>query len=414
MRAGTLVRDRAAARRRRPPQSPSLMLLPRKLRFGMVGGGPGAFIGAVHRRAAELDGLAELVAGAFSSDAERSRAQGAAYALDPRRVYASYEEMAEREAALPEGERIDFVSIVTPNHLHFPVARAFVERGFHVVCDKPLTTTLADAEALCRLVARHGVVFALTHPYAAYPMVQQARVLVARGALGPLRKVIVEYSQGWLSTAVEATGNRQADWRTDPARAGAGAIGDIGTHAEHLARFVTGLAMERLYADVSTFVPGRRIDDDANMLVHYQGGAKGLLVCSQISAGEENRLALRVYGTAASLEWQQQQPNELLVRRGDGPMERYTPGHAFLDERARRGTRMPAGHPEGLLEAFANIYASAARLIAARLAGTPPDPLDLELPTVQDGAVGVHFIHAALESARRGDWVDAAYAPPTA
>lgn len=384
----------------------------RRLRYGMVGGGPGAFIGAVHRRAAALDGLAELVAGAFSSDAGRSRAQGAELGLDPRRVYASYEEMAEREAALPEGERIDFVAIVTPNHMHYANARAFVERGIHVVCDKPLTTTLEDAEALCRLVAERDVVFALTHPYAAYPLVKQARALVASGALGTLRKVIVEYSQGWLATAVEETGNRQADWRTDPARAGAGAIGDIGTHAEHLARYVTGLEMERLYADVSTFVPGRRIDDDANMLVHYKGGAKGILVCSQISAGEENRLALRVYGTAASLEWQQQAPNELLVRRADGPLERYTPGHAFLAPAARRGTRMPPGHPEGLLEAFANIYASVARVILARRAGVAPDPLDLDLPTVQDGAAGVHFVHAALESGRSHAWVDAAYTPP--
>ena len=384
----------------------------RRLRYGMVGGGPGAFIGAVHRRAAALDGLAELVAGAFSSDAARSRAQGAELGLDPRRVYASYEEMAEREAALPDGERIDFVAIVTPNHMHYPNARAFVERGIHVVCDKPLTTTLEDAEALCRLVAEHDVVFALTHPYAAYPLVKQARALVANGTLGTIRKVIVEYSQGWLATAVEETGNRQADWRTDPARAGAGAIGDIGTHAEHLARYVTGLEMERLYADVSTFVPGRRIDDDANMLVHYRGGAKGILFCSQISVGEENRLALRVYGTEASLEWHQQTPNELLVRRADGPLERYTPGHAFLAPEARRGTRMPPGHTEGLLEAFANIYASVARVILARRAGVAPDPLDLDLPTVQDGAAGVHFVHAALESGRTHAWVNAAYTPP--
>ncbi|WP_284349335.1 Gfo/Idh/MocA family protein [Roseisolibacter agri] len=389
-------------------------MMTRRLRYGMVGGGPGAFIGAVHRRAASLDGLAELVAGAFSSDAARSRAQGAELGLDPRRVYASFEEMAAREAELPEGERIDFVAIVTPNHMHYANARAFVERGIHVVCDKPLTTTLEDAEALCRLVAERDVVFALTHPYAAYPLVKQARALVASGALGVVRKVIVEYSQGWLATAIEETGNRQADWRTDPARAGAGAIGDIGTHAEHLARYVTGLEIERLYADVSTFVPGRRIDDDANMLVHYRGGAKGILVCSQISVGEENRLALRVYGTDASLEWHQQTPNELLVRRADGPTERFTPGHAFLVPEARRGTRMPPGHPEGLLEAFANIYANVARVIMARRAGVAPDPLDLDFPTVQDGAAGVHFVHAALASGRTHAWVDAAYTPPTA
>ncbi len=382
------------------------------LRFGMVGGGPGAFIGAVHNRAATLDGLAVLVAGAFSSDAAKSRAQGEQYGLMPGRVYASFEEMAVREAALPEGERIDFVSIVTPNHLHFPVARAFIERGFHVVCDKPLTTTLEDAETLCRLVKQHDVVFALTHPYTAYPMVKQARALVERGALGTVRKVIVEYSQGWLATPVEQTGNKQADWRTDPARAGAGAIGDIGTHAEHLARYVSGLEMERLFADVSSMVAGRRIDDDANMLVHYKGGAKGILFCSQISVGEENRLAIRVYGTTASLEWHQEDPNFLVVRRADGPIETYKPGHAHLVPAAQRGTRMPAGHPEGMLEAFANIYVSAIRVIAARRAGVAPDPLDLDFPTARDGAVGVHFIQSALESGRAGDWVDASYDAP--
>ena len=380
----------------------------------MVGGGPGAFIGAVHHRAATLDGMATLVAGAFSSDAARSREQGAAYGLAPDRTYASFEDMARREAALPADERIDFVSIVTPNHLHYPVARAFIEQGIHVVCDKPLTTTLEDAEDLCRLVKAHDVVFALTHPYTAYPMVRQARALVQDGALGTVRKIIVEYSQGWLSTPLEQSGNKQADWRTDPARAGAGAIGDIGTHAEHLARFVTGLEMEQLLADVSSFVPGRRIDDDANMLVRYQGGAKGVLFCSQISVGEENRLAIRVYGTTASLEWHQQDPNFLTVRHADGPTETYKPGHAFLTAAAQRGTRLPAGHPEGLHEAFANIYSNAMRVMLARDAGETPDPLDLDFPTVRDGAVGVHFIKAALRSGLAGDWVDAAYVAPGA
>lgn len=384
----------------------------RSLRFGMVGGGPGAFIGAVHNRAATVDGLATLVAGAFSSDAAKSREQGEVYRLAPERVYGSFEEMAEREAALPKDMRIDFVSIVTPNHLHFPVAKAFIERGFHVVCDKPLTTTLEDAEELCHLVKKHDVVFALTHPYVGYPMVKQARALVQDGALGTVRKVLVEYSQGWLATRVEETGQKQAGWRTDPARAGAGAIGDIGTHAEHLARYVTGLEMEELFADVSTYVPGRRIDDDANMLVHYAGGAKGILSCSQIAVGEENRLTIRIYGTTASLEWKQEDPNFLYVRHADRPMEVYKPGHAHLVPAAQRGTRMPAGHPEGLLEAFANIYGSALRVIAALRDGETPDPLDLDFPTVRDGAVGVNFIQAALESSRKGDWADAAYEPP--
>jgi predicted dehydrogenase len=378
----------------------------------MVGGGPGAFIGAVHKRAATLDGLAELVAGAFSSDAKKSREQGDAYRLSPDRVYATFAEMAEREAARPQGDRIDFVSIVTPNHLHHPVAKAFIERGIHVVCDKPLTTTLEDAEDLCRLVKKHDVVFAVTHAYTAYPMVRQARALVHDGVLGTVRKIVVEYSQGWLATPLEKTGQKQAGWRTDPARAGAGAIGDIGTHAQHLARFVTGLEMERLFADVSTFVPGRQIDDDANLLVRYRGGAKGILFCSQISVGEENRLAIRVYGTTASLEWHQQDPNFLYLRRPNSPTEVYKPGNAYLDAAAQRVTRMPPGHPEGLLEAFANTYASAMRVMAARLAGETPDPADLDFPTVRDGAVGVHFIQAVLESAKNGDWVDAAYDPP--
>ncbi len=388
------------------------MTVHRPLRFGMVGGGPGAFIGAVHNRAATLDGLAVLVAGAFSSDPAKSREQGEAYGLASNRVYSTFEEMATGEAALPPGERIDFVSIVTPNHLHFPSAKAFIERGFHVICDKPLTTTLEDAEELCRLVKKHDVVFALTHTYAGYPMVKQARALVAAGALGTVRKIVVEYSQGWLATPLEQTGQKQAGWRTDPARAGAGAIGDIGTHAEHLAKYITGLEMERLFADVSTMVPGRRIDDDANMLVHYQGGAKGILFCSQISVGEENRLSIRVYGTSASLEWHQEDPNFLYVRHPDGPTEVYKPGHAHLVPAAQRGTRMPAGHPEGLLESFANIYSSAMRVIRARIAGETPDPLDLDFPTVRDGASGVHFIQTALRSGRDGAWVDASYDPP--
>jgi predicted dehydrogenase len=380
----------------------------------MVGGGPGAFIGAVHHRAATLDGLAILVAGAFSSDPEKSRTQGEAYGLAPNRVYASYEEMASREAALPASERIHFVSIVTPNHLHFPVAKAFIERGFHVVCDKPLTVKLEDAEELCRLVKRHDVVFALTHSYSAYPMVKQARALVQSGALGTVRKIIVEYSQGWLATRLEESGNKQAGWRTDPDRAGAGAIGDIGTHAEHLARYITGLEMARLFADVSSFVPGRRIDDDANMLVQYQNGAKGILTCSQICVGEENRLGIRVYGTEASLEWHQEDPNVLVVRHNNGPTETYKPGHGFLVPAAQRGTRMPPGHPEGLHEAFANIYSSAIRVMVARLTGATPDPLDLDFPSVRDGATGVHFIHTALKSGREGSWVDAAYVAPGA
>ena len=381
------------------------MPLNRALRFGMVGGGPGAFIGAVHRRAATLDGLATLVAGAFSSDGNKSRAQGRELHLDANRVYDSHEQMAEREAALPANERIDFVSIVTPNHVHFPGAKAFIERGIHVICDKPMTTTLADAEALCRLVRKHDVVFALTHNYSGYPLVKQARALVRAGTLGRVRKVVAEYSQGWLSTLVEATGQKQADWRTDPARAGAGALGDIGSHAEHLARYVTGLEIEELCADVSTFVDGRRVDDDANILVRYRGGAKGLVFCSQVSLGEENRLSVRVYGTEGSLEWHQQEPNTLIVRHADAPLEVYKPGHAFLSPEARHATRLPSGHPEAFLEAFANVYANAMRTIGSRLAGETPDPLDLDFPTAEDGLAGVRFILRAVESGQKADWV---------
>jgi predicted dehydrogenase len=380
------------------------MPLTRKLRFGMVGGGPGAFIGAVHRRAATLDGLATLAAGAFSTDGDKSRAQGRELHLDPQRVYDSFGAMAEREAALPAEERIDFVSIVTPNHVHYRAARAFIERGIHVICDKPMTTTLEDAEALCQLVRKHDVVFALTHNYSGYPLVKQARAMVRAGELGEIRKIVAEYSQGWLSTRIEATGQKQADWRTDPARAGTGALGDIGSHAEHLARYVTGLEIEQLCADVSTFVEGRRIDDDANLLVRYRGGAKGLVFCSQVSLGEENRLSLRVYGTEASLEWRQEEPNFLVVRRGDRPMEVYKPGHAFLSPEAKHATRLPSGHPEAFLEAFANVYANAMRTIGARIAGEKPDPLDVDFPTVEDGLAGVRFILTAVDSGRKAEW----------
>lgn len=389
------------------------MTLDRKLRYGMVGGGPGAFIGAVHRAAATLDGEIELVAGAFSSEALRSREQGAALYLDPKRVYESFDHMAAAEANLPEDERIDFVSIVTPNHLHFDVARAFLVAGFHVVCDKPLTNTVADAEALCRLVGERDVVFALTHNYTGYPMVKEARALVRDGRLGEVRKVVVEYPQGWLSTLLEASGHKQAEWRTDPERAGvSSALADIGSHADNLARYVTGLEVEELCADVSTLVPGRRMEDDANVLIHYAGGARGVLYASQVSVGEENDLRLRVYGTEAALDWRQEAPDYLWLKSPDRPAERLSRGNDYLSPEARHATRLPPGHPEGFLEAFANIYRSAGRCMAAAIAGEEPDPLDTDYPTVQDGARGVHFIHRAIESGRTQSWVDAVYTPP--
>ena len=393
------------------------MVLDRKLRYGMVGGGPGAFIGAVHRSAAALDGEIELVAGAFSSSPEASRQQGERLHLDPDRVYGTYEEMAVREAERPPGERIDFVSIVTPNALHHDVAVAFIEQGIHVVCDKPMTTTLADAEDLCRRVDEAGVVFALTHTYAGYPMVKQARALVEQGVLGPLRKIVVEYPQGWLARPLEEDGDKQAAWRTDPEVAGAGALGDIGTHAEHLARYVTGLGLERLCADVGTVVEGRAVDDDVSVLARFEGGVRGLLYCSQISAGEENNLRLRVYGTDAGLDWRQEDPHRLRLLtdlEGDAPEKVYTHGRSYLDASVQPFLRTPQGHPEGYIEAFANLYRSAGRTIAARTAGVAPEPHDLDFPTVQDGARGVHFVETVLESDRAQAWVDASYTPPGA
>ena len=391
-------------------------MLDRTLTYGMVGGGPGAFIGAVHRAAARLDGTSELVAGAFSSDPRRSRQQGEALHLDDDRVYGSYQEMADREAERPPDERIDFVSIVTPNHLHFPVARAFVERGFHVVCDKPLTTSLQEAEVLCEMADAHDVVFAVTYTYSGYPLVKHARALVQSGAIGDVRRVVCEYPQGWLSAPVEEEGNKQAAWRTDPGTAGAGVLGDIGTHAEHLVRYVTGHRLTRLCADVGTVVDGRAVEDDVSVLCRWGGAGdrevRGLLYCSQISQGEENNLRLRVYGTDGSVDWRQEDPCRLVVRRNSQPMEVHTHGSDYLADAARRTSRLPPGHPEGFIEAFANIYRAAGRAMAARLAGETPEGRDLDVPTVQDGAIGVHFIETALESGRREAWVDATYYPP--
>jgi predicted dehydrogenase len=372
----------------------------------MIGGGRGAFIGAVHRLAAIMDGQAELVAGAFSSDAARSKASGADLWLDPARVYGSYREMALSEAARPAGERLDFVVIVTPNHQHFPPAKLFLEAGFNVVCDKPATFDLKEALALRKIVARTKMVFVLTHNYTGNAMVKQARELVRQGALGPIRKIVVEYPQGWLSTRLEATGQKQAEWRTDPKRSGAaGCLGDIGTHAENLARYVTGLKIDSLCADLTTFVGGRKLDDDGNILVRYRGGAKGVLHASQISVGEENNLNLRVYGTKAGLEWHQEHPNELVVKYPDRPAQIWRRGNGYVGAQAQRFTRVPAGHPEGYLEAFGNIYREAFRAIAAEVAGQRR-PKDLDFPTIDDGVYGMAFIETAVKSARRGArWV---------
>ncbi len=378
----------------------------RKFRFGMIGGGRGAFIGAVHRIAAAMDGKAELVAGAFSADAARSRLSGADLLLTPARVYGSYAAMAQAEAVLPADRRLDFVVIVTPNHQHFAPAKLFLEAGFNVVCDKPATFNLAEARALQKVVARTKKVFALTHNYTGNAMVKQARDFVRAGKLGKIRKVVAEYPQGWLSTLLEGTGQKQAGWRTDPKRSGAaGCIGDIGTHAENLARYITGLHIQELCADLTTFVKGRKLDDDGNILLRFKGGAKGVLHASQISVGDENNLNIRVYGEKAGLEWHQEHPNELLVKYPDRPAEIWRRGNGYMGDTAKKFTRIPAGHPEGYLEAFGNIYAEAFRAIAAEVAGKPP-PRGLDFPTIADGIEGMAFIETAVKSARRGArWV---------
>ncbi len=374
------------------------------LRMGMVSGGPGAFIGDVHRRAACLDGDVELVAGAFSASPSKSRRKGRELGLSRARTYDSYLDMVERERALPEDQRIDFVSVVTPNHLHCPVATAFLEAGFHVVCDKPMTLDVPEARRLKQVVTRSRRVFALTHNYTGYPMVKLARDLVRQGDLGRLRKVVVQYPQGWLSTRLEQAGLKQAEWRTDPTRSGAaGCIGDIGTHAENLAEYITGLQIVELCADLTTFVRGRRLDDDGTVLLRLQRGVRGVLLASQIAVGEENGLAIRVYGEEKGLEWHQEHPNTLTLRSQDGPLEVWSRGHGYVEARspaAARATRLPAGHPEAFLEAFANVYRNAADTIRARRARTRPDPLARDFPTVDDGLRGMVFIETVVKSAR--------------
>ena len=368
----------------------------------MVGGGRDAFIGGVHRIAAWMDGKIELVAGAFSSNAEKSRLSGSDLLLGPARVYPSFETMAAEEAKLPAGERIDFVSIVTPNRVHFPAAKAFLEAGFNVVCDKPMTFSLQEAIQLRDLVKRTGKVFVLTHNYTGYPMVKEAREMVRRGDLGKILKVVAEYPQGWLLTSLETQGHKGAAWRTNPEIAGSSScIGDIGTHAENLGRYITGLEIEELCADFTTFVEGRRLEDDGNLLIHYKGGARGVLLASQISAGEENNLTVRVYGTKASLEWHQEHPNELIVKYQDAPRRTFRRGNEYLSDVAKRFTRVPAGHPEAFLEAFANIYREGARAIECEVNGKPL-PEDLDFPNVNDGVEGMAFIETAVLSSKKG------------
>ncbi len=377
----------------------------RRLRLGMVGGGQGAFIGAVHRIAARLDDHYALVAGAFSADPEHAKASALELGIADERAYSDFADMAIREAARNDG--IDVVSIVTPNHLHFGPAKAFLETGIHVICDKPLCTSLDEARALVEMVDRSGKIFALTHNYSGYPMVRQMREMISSGEIGDVRVVQVEYPQDWLAANLEETGQKQASWRTDPARAGAGGcIGDIGTHAYHLAAFTTGLKLESLCADLQSFVEGRRLDDNAHLLLRYEGGARGILWSSQVAPGNDNNLKIRLYGTKAGLEWHQEQPNHLLVAPLGEPPRRITPGGAGSGESAARVTRIPPGHPEGYLEGFATIYNDVAALIDAHRSERAPDPEALLVPGVQDGAKGVAFIHAAVESSHRGGvWI---------
>ena len=373
----------------------------RPLRYGMVGGGRDAFIGAVHRKACALDGEATLVAGALSSDPEKARASGADLGLDPSRAYPSWQAMLDGELALPAEQRIEFVSIVTPNHVHYPVAKAFAAAGFHVVCDKPLVHTSEHADDLVRTAAASGTVFAVTYNYPGYPMVREARERVRSGQLGPIRKVIVEYNQGWLATALEQSGHKQAGWRTDPARSGAaGAIGDIGSHAENLVATVTGLEIAQICADLTSFIPGRRLDDNGDLLLRFEGGARGVLIASQVEIGCENDLRLRVFGEHGSLAWHQEEPNALLLDLLDQPRQILTRGNAYLSPAAQKASRLPAGHPEAFLEAFANVYLGAFEAIRAAQAGVAPGPLEADFPTVVDGARGVRFIERTVESSR--------------
>jgi predicted dehydrogenase len=376
-----------------------------RIRLGMVGGGEGAFIGAVHRIAARLDDRYQLVAGALSSRPDAAQRSGLALGLDPERIYADYAEMAQAEAARPDG--IEAVSIVTPNHMHAPVARAFLEAGIHVICDKPVTTNSADARMLRDLAHERGLIFAVTHNYSAYPMVRHARQMVREGQLGEIRVVNVQYAQDWLAEPIEQNGQKQAEWRTDPARAGGGAIGDIGTHAWQLADTILGRPLEALAAQLSSFVPGRAVDDDVQVLLRYQGGARGILWASQVAPGHANDLRIGVYGSRGSVQWRQERPDELLWTPLDEPTRIVKRGTSAANAAAARVSRIPGGHPEGYLEAFASLYGEiAAHLLAARNSVAPPS--DAAFPTIADGLRAVEFIEGVqASSCAGGAWVAA-------
>jgi len=380
------------------------MALDRKLKMGMIGGGPGAFIGDVHRKASRLDGGIDLVAGAFDINPRKSKQQGRELLLDPKRVYGTYEQMIEKELKLPEGERVDFVTITTPNNWHFPIARDFLNAGFHIMCEKPMTISAKEAKELVKLVKENRSIFGLMHNYTGYPMVKLARDMVRAGDLGKIRKIVVQYPQGWLATALEETGQMQAAWRTDPKQSGgAGSMGDIGTHAENLSEYITGLKIKEVCADLTIFVKGRRLDDDGNILLRFNNGARGVLHASQVSIGEENNLAIWIYGEDKALEWHQEHPNYLYVKTPDGPVQVWRRGNEYVGAKspaAGRATRLPSGHPEAFFEAFANNYLNFADTIRAKLTRTRPDPLAKDFPDVKDGLRGMLFIETVLASAK--------------
>lgn len=385
----------------------------RKLRMGMVGGGSDAFIGAIHRRAAFMDNQIELVCGCFSVDPEISKSSGLSYFLPEDRIYSTYQEMFEHEMTLPEGERMDFVTIVTPNRWHFEPAMMALERGFHVVVDKPMTFSLEEAKQLQKKVEETGLVLALTHVYSAYPAVKEAKARIARGDLGKLRRVYVEYLQGWLSDRIELQGGNNAGWRTDPKRSGkAGCIGDIGTHAWHLSEYITGLKVQEVCADLNAFVPGRPIDDDGAAFMRYENGVVGTLTASQVAAGEENNIRIRIYGDKGGLEWQQQEPNTLFAKWTDKPTEVIRMGNnGFISDTAKMNTRTPGGHPEGFIEAFANIYRNFAHTVMSIKKGEQPCEECLDFPTVYDGVRGMQFIETMVEAGYNENvkwqkWVD--------
>jgi predicted dehydrogenase len=376
----------------------------RKLRMGMVGGGLTSFIGPIHRKAAGIDGEIELVCGAFSIIPQESVDTGASLYLDPKRVYNTYQEMFEAEKKLPEDKRMDFVSVVTPNHVHYGPSKLALESGFHVLVEKPIAFSLDEALSLKKLVDQTGLLLGLTHTYTGYPLVKEARNMVANNKLGKIRKVYVEYPQGWLSTALEGTGNMQASWRTDPKQSGmGGAIGDIGTHAANLAEYITGAKITDMCVMLNAVVPGRAIDDDCSMLLRFDNGASGILMATQVAAGEENNLNIRVYGEKGGLEWRQMEPNTMVVRWLDRPMEVIRAGQGYLSADAKAFTRTPAGHPEGYLEAFANIYRAFTKAVRDWKPGAKIDPDKYDFPDVEDGVRGMNFVQTAVKAAGSND-----------